>query len=438
MGTALFAIAMFTVGVIRYRIFRAQVDLGIFTQVIASTFSGFSSTAEGGVNHLAVHFSPILFLCWPLLAVTQSPLALIAIQATASAAAIPAIFLLAKRHMPRKLAMLTALAVITYPPLISMTIGDFHELAFATPIILWLVLALSARRFNTAAVFAIVALGIKEDVTLILVALAIFIAMWAWLRGDIALARFATALSLLSTTVLAGYFAIIRPAVGAAHPLGLPEYYNWNYMGTTPHGFAPLGSPLRIEYLKGILLPMVGLPLLTPAFVLALPGLTEVLASHQAITLDLSTHYVACWLPYVLLAFTLGVSQVSRKSTLLAYILVGCTVATSLWTDIYASPANWWYQIYRFPDARDAMLERTLQNLPREAQIGSDLWMFAHLGLHPHATIDPRKADIVVVDRRCDTAYCRQQIFPFVEDLMALHALRLLSSENGIEIYHRM
>src|SRR5271170_8017618 len=51
----------------RYAIFRDDVDLGIFTQVIASTGHGFSSIAEGGVNHLLVHWSPILVLTWPML-----------------------------------------------------------------------------------------------------------------------------------------------------------------------------------------------------------------------------------------------------------------------------------------------------------------------------------------------------------------------------------
>ena len=49
----------------RYAIFRNDVDLGIFTQVIAGLGHGFSSTAEGGVNHLLVHWSPIVATAWP-------------------------------------------------------------------------------------------------------------------------------------------------------------------------------------------------------------------------------------------------------------------------------------------------------------------------------------------------------------------------------------
>jgi uncharacterized membrane protein len=59
------------------------------------------------------------------------------------------------------MATFAALTAFTYPPFISMTTGDFHELAFATPVILWLIWALDARRFKTATVLAVVALTIK-------------------------------------------------------------------------------------------------------------------------------------------------------------------------------------------------------------------------------------------------------------------------------------
>ncbi len=434
LGTIGFATALFVVGVLRYRVFRAQVDLGLFTQVVSSPFSGFSSTAEGGIDHLAVHFSPILFLCSPLVAVVRTPLVFVAITAIASALAIPAIYLLAARHVSRRVAALTAFAALTYPPLISMTVGDFHELAFATPTILWLAWALDARRFKLAAMLAVLALTIKEDVTIVLAVLSLALGTWAWRRSDAALARFCFLLAGAATLTFATYVGILRPALLGTIPVRV-HYYDWSYRGPTPHGFADLDSPIRARYLAGVFLPLILVPLATPAFLLAVPGLVEVLASHEAITIDLSTHYVACWLPYLFIAFVFGVARIARRSTRLAYAVLGLSLAASLWIDIYASPANWWYQIYRLPNARDARLERTLEGLPRDASIGADLWIFAHLGFHPHATIDPTNASIVVVDRSCDTAYCRDRFFPLVATALARHELRLASSDGGIEVY---
>ncbi|HYL26956.1 MAG TPA: hypothetical protein VEW74_03915, partial [Candidatus Nitrosotalea sp.] len=52
-------------GMWRYAIFRAGVDDSIFTQVANSALSGFRAGLEGNVNHLLVHFSPILVIAWP-------------------------------------------------------------------------------------------------------------------------------------------------------------------------------------------------------------------------------------------------------------------------------------------------------------------------------------------------------------------------------------
>jgi uncharacterized membrane protein len=384
-----------------------------------------------------VHFSPILFLCAPVLALAGTPLALVGIQSIASACAVPAIYLIAKARVSRPMATFAALTAFTYPPFISMTTGDFHELAFATPVILWLIWALDARRFKTATVLAVVALTIKEDVTLVLIALAILVALWAWRRRDTPLARFCTIFGIAATCALVLYFGALRPALtsnGSIQPYYL-HYYDWTFTGPTPRGYADIHSSLRLQYFEGVMVPMIALPLLTPAFLLAVPGLVEILASHEAITLDLSTHYVACWLPYIFFAFVLGIASVSRRSQLVAVAMLTSTLAVSLWVDIYASPANWWYKIYRLPNARDARLEAMLQRLPSDVTIGADLWIFAHLGLHRGATIDPTHARIVVVDRQCGTAYCKNRIFPFVDEAVTHHTLRLQQAQAGIEEY---
>ncbi len=423
--------------IIRYRIFRAQVDLGLFAQVIASPFSGFSSTAEGGVDHFAVHFSPILVLCSPVLALARSPLALDVVQDLLSAGCLPAIYLIARGRMSTPAAVLVASVCCAYPPLIAMTVGDFHELAFATPTLLWLAYALETRRFRTATALAVAALLIKEDVTLVLA----FVSAVSWLRvrrgGDVRLARFFASIATAAVGILVLYFVVVRPALSPTHASFGYKIYDWRGAGSTPNGVAGILSPVRRTYLAGVFAPLLGVPLLAPAVAFAVPGLLEVLASHEAITIDLSTHYAACWLPYLFLAFIVAVASLERRSRRIAFAALGCCLAVSLWIDAYASPANFWYSVYRLPDAGDARLERLLRTLPRDASIGSDLWIFAHLGLHPHATIDPTGAQFVVVDRRCDTAYCRERIFPFVASSLARRTLHVRSSDGGIELYER-
>src|SRR5215471_3442011 len=114
---------------------------------------------EGG-SHYIYHFSPVLSLATPLLLLTHSPLALIAIQALAGALTAPAVFLLARRRMDERLSSIAALVALVYPPLVGVTFADFHENGLAPAAIAWLLWAVDARRFGLAAIFAGLALGI--------------------------------------------------------------------------------------------------------------------------------------------------------------------------------------------------------------------------------------------------------------------------------------
>src|SRR5579863_2242819 len=75
-------------GTWRYAIFRAGVDDSIFTQVVNSALSGFRASLEGNVNHLLVHFSPILVTAWPFVNVFDGAQGLIVLQSLLIAATI--------------------------------------------------------------------------------------------------------------------------------------------------------------------------------------------------------------------------------------------------------------------------------------------------------------------------------------------------------------
>jgi Predicted membrane protein (DUF2079) len=91
----------------------------------------------------------------------------------------------------------------------------------------------------------------------------------------------------------------------------LPSRYRRSH---TPADIAGPFSPLRPEYLFALLLPLAFLPLASRYVIFAVPGLAEMLLSHEAITLQLSTHYTATWIGYVLCAFVDGVSRVHSQS----------------------------------------------------------------------------------------------------------------------------
>ena len=61
-----YAVALTLAGANRYFSYHSGADLGEFVQTIATPFSGFGDTPEGG-SHFLHHFSPLLYLCSPFL-----------------------------------------------------------------------------------------------------------------------------------------------------------------------------------------------------------------------------------------------------------------------------------------------------------------------------------------------------------------------------------
>src|ERR1700722_13795542 len=111
----------------RYAIFRNGVDLGIFTQIISGIERGFSSTPEGGINHLLVHWSPIIVVAWPFVR-AFGPLGLEYFQALLVAAVLFPIWGMARARFSAPIAFSLVVVAAVYPILWANGVGDFHEM----------------------------------------------------------------------------------------------------------------------------------------------------------------------------------------------------------------------------------------------------------------------------------------------------------------------
>jgi uncharacterized membrane protein len=166
LAVAYFAWRTDAMAVQRYAIFRAGYDQGIFTQILFYAFRGFSASVEGDVNHLAVHFSPTLFLIAPIVIAFRSTLPLFAIGALACGLGAVPLFFVARKRMPVWLAAAASASTLFYPPLVGVATRDFHELSLAPAAIAWLLYAVDAGRGRLAIVLACLAIGIKEDLAI--------------------------------------------------------------------------------------------------------------------------------------------------------------------------------------------------------------------------------------------------------------------------------
>src|ERR1700680_4253720 len=231
-AAALFTVIVCGLAVDRYVTYGDGADLGLYTQTIATAWHGFYNQVEHG-SHFLVHFSPIYILCAPILAVFRSPLTLQVMQVVACALTAPAVYLFARKRMDPRLAAAIAIVTLLYPPLVGVSLHEFHENAFAPAALAWLLWAVDRRSWYSAALFAALALSIKEDEAVILGVLGAAYALISLRRRDRAAAVFGGCVALASVAVLAAYFGVIRPLAGSgrwfiadfylAHDVDLPH-----------------------------------------------------------------------------------------------------------------------------------------------------------------------------------------------------------------------
>ena len=434
LATIAFAVVYTVLGTIRYATYHAGSDLGLFTQSIATAFSTFANTPEGG-NHFTYHFSPILIACAPLLLATHSPLALVALQASAGALVAPPLFFIARARIGDGRALAVAAVGLLYPPLAGLTFSDFHENGFAPAATLWLLWAVDANRLRTAAGFALVALAIKEDQAVLLAAAGIFGALAFWRDGDLRRARFCVAGTLASIVTFVVFFTIVRHAAGATTPWAPTHFYAWG--PTDVRGQAPWFSIGRPAYVLEALVPLAFAALATPAFALALPGFTEVLASHESITYTMGQHYAGVWIGYVLFAFAFGIARANARSPVLGLRLLRVSLALCVVILAFASPTHWGHNL-RGRTAHDAARDRALARLDPASEVGVSDVLFAHLGFDRSAMLGLDRAPrYALVDSRDRTSYVDEHWAPIVARGVATGTLRLLWSDDGIGLYER-
>ena len=431
---AAYAIALTLLGVNRYATYHSGADLGEFVQTIATPFAGFGDTPEGG-SHFLHHFSPLLYLCSPVLLLTHSPIALIALQAIAGALVAPAVYLLVRKRAGTRLALLAAGVTLLYPPLVGVTFTDFHENGFAPAAIAWLAWAIDERRWGWAALFVAIGLAIKEDEALMFVLLGAGFAVWARRRGDVALFRFAAVSALAGALTLVLFFAVVRPLAG-----GHDTWFALGYITNAEAHQDGLAAVLgRLGFLLEAFVPLCFVPFCGWRVLIAVPGLIEVLSSRWSITYTMGQHYAGVWVGEMLVAYALALAALAlERGPRFASRLAVASLAICLLNLSLDSPTHWRH--YLGPvTAHDRVLDAFVASLPPDAAVGTHDEIYSHLGFDPNARNEwATLPEYVLVDDTYPSPEWQQTGRKQLDELVRRGVYVLLRSDDGVELYRRL
>ena len=430
-----FAAISIWLGLWRYAIYRAGVDDGIFTQVVNSIGGCFCSTAEDSVNHMLIHFSPVLLIAYPFVKGFGDARGLIVLQSIAVALTALPLYGIARRYLDeRRAALITGVAML-YPALWAETFTDFHENAFVPALSAALAWAIAARNWRCGLVATLALLCVKEDQFVLLAAVGIIVALTSSRdRGQ----RF-FGLQMLGLAVAIGlaYFALFRPAMHSTYPYLSLHFYDWHSQIPTPLGYVGATSPERLYYLFWAFLPLLFLPFGSRLLLLAIPGFLELLLSRERITMVLGTHYSMVWSGYVVAAFVDTASRLMRDRRFSGSIVPSVAALASLSVLWYHDPMARWYYLYRKPNANDARLNQVISSLPPSASIGASDEIFAHIGMRSNAYPGPKGEYYVADAAQADPTWL-QRDKPILDKQIQAGTFRIVTRQDGIIVAQRV
>ena len=159
-------------------------DLGIFTEAVkqyAHLRAPVADVRGAGFNLLGDHFSPIIALIAPFFLIVPSPITLLVVQALLTAASVLPVSWAAADKLGRRAGAAIGAAYGFSWGLQQMINFDFHEIAFAVPLLAFSLSALIRGRTRAAVVWALPLVFVKEDQGFTVAAigvLMIIIARW--------------------------------------------------------------------------------------------------------------------------------------------------------------------------------------------------------------------------------------------------------------------
>ena len=299
-----------------YRYLRLQPtswDLGIFTEYVkryAHLQAPIVDARTPGMNLLGDHFHPIVALLAPFFRLFPSPATLLIAQALLAAISVIPVSRAAGLRLGTGAGRAIGAAYGLSWGLQQMVDNDFHEIAFAVPLLAFSLSALIRGRVRAAVVWALPLVLVKEDQGFTVAAIGLIIAFGYRHRiAGLALAAWGLIWSLVSITVLI-------PQFSPTH-----AYLYWSLggdIGEPGHRASPAGllhqlfasSDVKLPTLVMILLPTAFLALRSPVVLAILPSLALRFIATNSSYWTTQWHYNATVMPIVFIAAIDGMSRI--------------------------------------------------------------------------------------------------------------------------------
>jgi uncharacterized membrane protein len=362
-------------------------DLGIFDQTVwgYSRFEFVPNTILRLPNALGDHFHPILMTLAPLYWIWDDARVLLIAQAVLIALAGLPIFFWAREQLGTSAAYAFEVAYLAFWGVLGGDIFDFHELAFAAPIVSFALYATVTRRWRLLWTMAVLGCLTREDVTLAFVGLGLYLLLQRRFR--------------LGGALIAATFVWFIVAVKLVIPaLADRAYQQWYYtrLGDGPGEAAvhvvlhPIDT-IRLFFtprdkllaLFNLFAPWLALPLASPLAVAMLPPLAaRFLSDKPSHWAPQGFHYSLVLAPMLAFAAIDGAARLRRWSAGGAPLVPAALGVAVLLAGLYFSfgrlrPLD---ELHRYTTpSQIASIRACLRRIPPRASVSATSALVPHL-----------------------------------------------------------
>lgn len=388
-----------SLSILRHRHFSSGAfDLGIFDQIVwlySRLEAPYMTMRANLLNEHALgdHFHPILISLVPLYWLTGRVESLLLAQGFLFALAVLPIFLFAEKRLGKWPACLFALSYTIFWGVQQAVEFDFHEVAFAVPLIAFSIYFIDEKRWGWYFICACLLLLTKENLSITVAFFGIYLISLRQIRRG-----------LLTLFVGILWFSLVM-GVFMPYFRGQGGYHYWTYIQFGPDLpsairatlknpllvirvlFAPAAKLLSYWY---TFYPFLCLSFLSPLFILMIPLLAERFLSAQPNYWSMHYHYSAVISPVIVMASADGLARLIRLAgadRLRSAIGILCG-SIILLLNLHLLPRQPLWKLtegsYWQSSRSDITGRRAVAMIPREASVAAQAPVVPHLSQRRH------------------------------------------------------
>jgi uncharacterized membrane protein len=433
-------------------------DLGIFTEYVkqyADLRAPVVDIRGAGFNLLGDHFHPVVALIAPFFRIFPTPVTLLVVQALLAAVSVVPVSRAAADRLGTGAGRAIGAAYGFSWGLQQMVNYDFHEIAFAVPLLACSLSALVRGKTKAAVWWALPLVFVKEDQGFTLAAIGLVIALcYKRPRPGLLLAAWGLAWSFLAILVIIPHFSPAHHYLywtdgGAVSPVGGHFSVGGLISQLTD------GASAKLPTLALILLPTAFLALRSPLVLAAVPSLALRFVGTNSAYWGTDWHYNATVMPIVFIAAIDGIARIraaspasaargpGRPAAILARngaaAMLGIAAALA-----FQFPLSqlWTPQTYTI-DAHVAAARAAMARVPDGATVATDLDLLAPLGARTDAFwlgnfgTNPATKYIVFDTASTDWQPPPGNVLKFVESLNHGVRYRQTYENDGVYVFVR-